>query len=189
MITSAITVLRPTAPGVAPGTALPAGPSGSSAFQIAVGEGFTGTVAEWLASLVGATGPVPTRAQIEAAVGVLASSNGAQLGLISGAVIPAHSSLMFAADGTAILGDPTVQAYLWAGLAAAAAPVGTAVQAVRAGVLTDPAWSWTPLAPLYATAGGLLSHTAPTTGAYHKVGAAVTATTILVAPEPPITRA
>lgn len=67
MITSAITVLRPTAPGVAPGTALPAGPTGPSAYQVAVAAGYTGTVAQWLASLAA---PAPTTAALNAAAAV-----------------------------------------------------------------------------------------------------------------------
>lgn len=39
------------------GTQGPAGADGASAYEVAVAEGFTGTVEDWLASLVGATGP------------------------------------------------------------------------------------------------------------------------------------
>jgi len=110
------------------------------------------------------------------------------LPLAAGAAVAAHRSLMFAADGTAVLGDPTVAGYVWAGLAAAAAATGTAVKAIRAGLVTDPAWAWTPGGPIFAAPAGALTQAAPSTGAYHKVGSAVTATTILVAPEPVITR-
>lgn len=38
----------------------PAGPEGESAYQIAVANGFIGTEAQWLASLVGPAGPAST---------------------------------------------------------------------------------------------------------------------------------
>ena len=68
MISSAIEVLRPTAPGVASGTALPAGPAGMSAYQVAVATGYVGTISQWLASLIG---PGATQAQVTAAVQAL----------------------------------------------------------------------------------------------------------------------
>lgn len=42
------------------GAAGPAGPDGESAYQIAVANGFVGTEAQWLASLVGPVGPAST---------------------------------------------------------------------------------------------------------------------------------
>lgn len=110
------------------------------------------------------------------------------LALTAGAQLPLHASLMFNAGGEAILGDPTGTPYLWAGFAAAAAGTDAPVRAVRAGLLTDPAWAWTPGEALFAAPAGALSPTPPQSGAYHKLGSAVTATTILVAPEPPVTR-
>ncbi|MFF3324952.1 collagen-like protein [Streptomyces sp. NPDC002889] len=44
-------------PAPAPGGGPGPGPAGDSAYEIAVDEGFTGTVSEWLASLVGPEGP------------------------------------------------------------------------------------------------------------------------------------
>ncbi len=128
-------------------------------------------------------------AQPWSATGSTASAS--TLTLTAGAAIAARRNLMFDPEGSgaAVLADPTVAGYCWAGFAGAAASTGTSVQALRAGLLTDPTWAWTPLAPLFAAAGGLLTAKAPTTGIYHRLATAVTATTIVVAPEPVIFRA
>lgn len=52
----ALTVVA-SSPATAPGSVLPAGPGGASAFALAVSAGFRGTQDEWLASLVGGKGP------------------------------------------------------------------------------------------------------------------------------------
>ena len=51
------TVPGPQGPQGVQGPAGPTGPSGSSAYQVAVAGGFVGTEAQWLASLVGPQGP------------------------------------------------------------------------------------------------------------------------------------
>lgn len=76
MITSAPTVTYPTAPGVAPGTVLLAGPSGASAYQLAVGQGFAGTEAQWLASLVGAPGPASDPAVLGQSIATALQNSG-----------------------------------------------------------------------------------------------------------------
>ena len=108
------------------------------------------------------------------------------LALTAGAQIAQHASLIFSVGGQAILADPTVQGYVWAGLAHDAATTGASVTAIRSGLVTDPSWTWTPGAPLFAAPAGALSSAPPTSGAYHKLGNAITATTILLAPEPVI---
>ena len=55
MITSDIIVVRPAAQNVVPGVALPAGPQGTSAYQLAGGDLVWGNVAAWLASLKSTT--------------------------------------------------------------------------------------------------------------------------------------
>lgn len=51
------------------------GPAGASAYEVAVEEGFSGTEAEWLASLVGPTGPVGPQGPILTPVIGYASNN------------------------------------------------------------------------------------------------------------------
>lgn len=56
MITGSITIARPAAQTGGAGEGLIAGPPGESAYQLAVDQGFNGTLQQWLASLIGAKG-------------------------------------------------------------------------------------------------------------------------------------
>lgn len=70
------------------------------------------------------------------------------------------------------------------------APVGLSLTSASVGglvtvagsdhVVTDPAWTWTPDAPLFAGAGGVLTQTPPLSGVWQTVGVAVSATRIVV---------
>ncbi len=103
--------------------------------------------------------------------------------------LAAHRVLMAAADGSAITADPTTTPYVFLGLSLAAATPGSSVGIFLAGLLSDPSWSWTPLAPLFAAPGGLLTQTPPTTGISHQIATALTPTSIFVNPQPLVTRA
>jgi hypothetical protein len=70
VITSAILVVRPSAQASGTGAGLIAGPAGESAYQIAVDQGFTGNLSNWLASLVGPIGPTGLQGAIGPTGGV-----------------------------------------------------------------------------------------------------------------------
>jgi hypothetical protein len=55
------------------------------------------------------------------------------------------------------------------------------------GVLDDSAWSWPAPAPLYLHAAGVLSPTVPSSGFLREIAHAVTATRVMIEPEPAIT--
>lgn len=107
------------------------------------------------------------------------------------APIGGHRLVSPQADGTLELADPTdlaeIHRPVWLTTQAAGADEDTTV--VSFGPVTEPSWAWTPGAPLYLAANGLLTHTVPTApgSAFLKaVASAVTPTTIQYDPQPPI---
>jgi hypothetical protein len=66
-----------------------------------------------------------------------------------------------------------------------AAASGAAVTLAYYGLVTEPSWAWSP-GPLYVGVGGLLTQTPPASGYIRLVGAAVSATTVWLDPQPAI---
>jgi len=104
--------------------------------------------------------------------------------------ISGHRAVTLNSAGQVIYFDPTNAAHrpLFAALSTSAALATTTLTVVRYGLVTEPSWAWTPGALIYATAAGVLSQTAPSAPSFLKVmGNAITATSMWVDPQPPIT--
>ena len=106
----------------------------------------------------------------------------------AGIALSGQIALMFDLNGNAIPADPTLPGYAFAGISLAAGALGTLVPVALAGPVADLAWTWTPRQPVFAAPGGVLTQAVPTTGILHQLGIATTATTIFLAPGPPILR-
>lgn len=72
----------------------------------------------------------------------------------------------------------------YAGIARYALTNGESASVVRSGLLTDMNWTWTPNAPVFISATGMLTQTAPTSGAVRRVGWAITSTQLNLDPYP-----
>ena len=72
------------------------------------------------------------------------------------------------------------------GITTAAAEEDATARVALAGPITEPSWSWTHGRPVYFGLGGLLTQTAPTSGAIRQVGIAETSTRLLVQLSPTI---
>lgn len=107
---------------------------------------------------------------------------------VAGATVNGHRALMPDTTGRLVHAQPAEATYAFAGISTGSATVGAEVRAVVAGPITEPSWSWTPLAPLYVGASGTLTATPPTTGAAQQVAVAISATSILVQPGPILIR-
>ena len=126
------------------------GKDGKSAYELAVQEGFRGTLAEWLDSLKGKPGEIRYRGG-----GGGGSSNGGG-GASEGTVTPviaATALLAYKLITTDVAGlgiyadaddDTNVPAVIGLSLNA-----GTVLQVKTSGAIENPAWNWTPRAPLY----------------------------------------
>lgn len=68
------------------------------------------------------------------------------------------------------------------GISKHAAVAGDLVGIAAQGALTEPTWAWTPGAPVFFVADGLLTQTVPTTVAVMPIGTALTPTSILINP-------
>lgn len=110
---------------------------------------------------------------------------------IAAAALSGHRAVVPTAGGSVEYADKTnsAHAHLRPGITTGAALTGAPVTVVMRGEITEPTWSWTPLAPIYLGLTGLLTQTAPTApGAAFllEVGVALSATSILVDPQFPI---
>lgn len=132
--------------------------AGKSAYQIARANGFVGTEAEWLASLSG-----------DAASIILAQDTGG------------HRAI--AGDGT-LCAPERGNLSNFAGITLGANVAGTDATIQRFGVISDAAFSFTPDAPLYIGADGVLTETI--TSPVRRIGVAVSATQINLDPFPTI---
>lgn len=74
-----------------------------------------------------------------------------------------------------------------AGVAETAAAGGATARIRTAGVTSNDAWTWTE-GPVYVGADGVLTQTPPAVGWLMTIGRALTSTSLLVDPEPPIFR-
>lgn len=72
------------------------------------------------------------------------------------------------------------------GLTTESALSGAPVGVQFSGVMDEPGWTWPADSPLFLGTNGMLTSVAPTTGFVRQVAWAVTATRILITPQPPI---
>lgn len=73
----------------------------------------------------------------------------------------------------------------YAGVTRMATIVGDPINVVRSGLITEPAWTWTPDAPVFIAADGVLTQTQPAAGnPVRRIGWAISATELNLDPYP-----
>lgn len=72
------------------------------------------------------------------------------------------------------------------GLTQGAASSGAAVTIQRTGIIVEPSWSWAPWLCVFVGANGVLTQSAPSSGFSLVLGVAMSATSLLIRPQPPI---
>lgn len=73
----------------------------------------------------------------------------------------------------------------YAGVTPMAIPIGDPVNVVRSGLMTEGGWAWTPNAPIFISANGVLTQTVPSAGnPIRRIGWAISATQINLDPYP-----
>lgn len=95
-------------------------------------------------------------------------------------------------DGTAAYASQLNADHRWlsVGVTTGAGADGDLLSVRTHGILDDSSWTWTPRAPLFLGTNGLLTHVEPAHPAFSRIVAvAISATSILVDPQPPITLA
>lgn len=137
------------------------GPPGLSAYQVAVANGFSGTEAEWLASLEAGSGAPGNTVSLPALENI---SSGRVLSITDAGV------QYFNPDGTL---EP-------AGIALNAATSGDNVNIVLFGKITISGWGLTPETPYYANTNGTLSTSPSSTGRSQLIGISADAETLYV---------
>ena len=74
---------------------------------------------------------------------------------------------------------------IYAGVNRIAAVSGDSLSVVRSGLMTEDGWTWTPNAPIFINADGMLTQTQPTFGnPVRRIGWAISATTLNLDPYP-----
>lgn len=148
-----------------------AGLQGQSAYDVAVANGFVGTEAEWLTSLVGST------------------AASVSISLIASGAIGGHRVVVTNGDGTCSYADASNVAHKMriVGISSSAAIDGADVIIVTLGKIIETSWNWTIGEPVFVGTNGLLTQTAPTTPSFqHIIGVAIDADTIFVQQNQPI---
>lgn len=143
-----------------------AGPVGPSAYDVAVAQGFTGTEAEWLATLVGASSSILLPA------GVAISGHRAVMINASGELV--YPSLSEATHGAQIIG-----------LTEAATPLGAQAAVRFSGAAVEPSWGWA-RGPVFVGDNGVLTQVPPAGAWVRQIGVAFSATKIIVNLQPVI---
>lgn len=120
--------------------------------------------------------------------GATGPAGGVALMVVVGEPVGGHRGVVLDVAGLARYASNTDIAHFGrlAGVTAGAASTGTETMVVRAGVMMEPSWAWAPDAPVFLSAGGLLTQSPPTTGFLQVVGVALSATTLFVNPREPI---
>lgn len=130
---------------------------------------------------VGGRGPQGPRGEPGAAGSVLAKTAGAALG--------GHRVVVASGADDVLVADVADAAHLHrvVGITEGAAVMGDAVDVRFAGEMTEATWSWTPDAPIYVGAAGVLTQTPPVGAAWLRIVAvAVSATRIVVGLREPV---
>lgn len=77
----------------------------------------------------------------------------------------------------------------FAGISSHAGAIGEPVDVVVRGLMEEGSWNWTPAAPIFIGAAGVLTQTPSTTGLVRRIAWAVSATMINVDVMPPVMQA
>ena len=112
----------------------------------------------------------------------------ATITLTAATIIPGHRAIMIDANGNAALADATSPTFVFAGISTTGANAGGLVNVAQSGLIEEPTWNFTPLAPIFVGSNGLLTQTPPSSGVSQIVAVARTATSIMIAPQSPISR-
>lgn len=73
----------------------------------------------------------------------------------------------------------------YAGVTKMAIPMGDPVDVVRTGLMTENGWNWTPNAPIFISANGVITQTVPSVGnPIRRIGWAISSTQINLDPYP-----
>jgi hypothetical protein len=73
----------------------------------------------------------------------------------------------------------------YAGVTRMATVAGDPINVVRSGLISEGAWNWTPNAPIFIAANGVLTQTQPTAGnPVRRIGWAISATELNLDPYP-----
>lgn len=117
-----------------------------------------------------------------------AGAAGSVLTKTAGAAIGGHRVVVASGASEALLADPSDVSHLHRviGITEGAAVLGDDINVRFAGEMTEGSWSWTPDAPIYAGAAGVLTQTPPSGAWLRIVAVAITATRIVVGLREPV---
>lgn len=116
-----------------------------------------------------------------------AGSGGSQnMAALAAQALGGHRALAFVSATSVDYLDPSVSCFSFAGISTGAAESGSSITIQAFGVMTEPSWTWTAGNPVYAAANGTLTQTVPLSGFLFMLGVALSATTLLIDPQPPI---
>lgn len=111
-----------------------------------------------------------------------AGSSGNTVSGLAGEALSGHRAVYFNASGQVFLASAAgVNASAAAGITVGSAAQGATVSVVLFGPVVEPSWAWVPGA-VWLGASGLLTQVAPTVGTLVRIGTALSATSISVAP-------
>lgn len=142
----------------------PVGPDGPSAYDVAVAQGFTGTEADWLASLQAGSVTAVAAVALSGHRTVLLDTDGKL----------AYPSLSAADDGGQIIG-----------ITVGATAQGSTAVIRTEGLVTEPSWSWS-RGPVFAGDNGVLTQMPPDGAWVRQIGVASSPTSIFINLQPVI---
>jgi hypothetical protein len=103
--------------------------------------------------------------------------------MVAGETLSGHRAVV-SENGLAVYAEPLETNYFKSiGLTLGAAIEGSIVTVQAMGLITEPSWNWDTGAAIWLSQNGVLTQSVPTTGLQWRLGTAVSATTILWAPE------
>lgn len=105
---------------------------------------------------------------------------------VSGVVLGGNRAVTINSAGQIAYPDLTTNTSFVVGISTTSASIGDLATIQISGTQTEPAWSWTPGAPVFASTNGVLTQTPPATGQVLCIGYAVTPTKIIIDKQPPI---
>ena len=118
-----------------------------------------------------------------------AGARGGSYTAIAAHTVSGHRIVTDVGDGTIQYADNLTPAHAWAplGMTTGAAIAGDPVTFLRAGTITEPSWTLTPLNPVFLGANGTFTQTPPVAPAFSRVlGTATTSTSIWIHPSSPL---
>lgn len=129
---------------------------------------------------MGTTGPQGPPGEAGAAGSVLTKTASAAIG--------GHRVVVASGADGVLVADPSDATHIHRviGITEGAAVLGDGIDVRFAGEMTEGSWSWTPDAPIYAGAAGVLTQTPPSGAWLRIVAVAITATRIVVGLREPV---